>query len=58
LKDIQVDQKSKLMVDKLPFGECAYINRPPPFYGVSYQFWEVRMQIFVESIDKVFESYF
>jgi len=31
----------------------ASINRPPLFYGVNYQFWKVRMKIFVESIEKV-----
>jgi len=40
------------MVDKLPFGEGASINRPPMFCGVNYQFWKVRRKIFVESIDK------
>jgi len=40
------------MADKLPFGEGASINRPPLFCGVNYQFWKVRMKIFVESIDK------
>jgi len=40
------------MADKLPFVECASINRPPLFCGVYYQFWKVRMKIFVESIDK------
>ena len=40
------------MVDKLPFGECASINIPPLFCGVNYQFWKLRMKIFVESIDK------
>ena len=32
-------QKSVFMTDKLPFGEGAYINRPPLFCGVNYQFW-------------------
>jgi len=41
------------MADKLPFGEGASINRPPLFCGVNYQFWKVRMKIFIESIDKV-----
>ena len=40
------------MADKLPFGEGASINRPPLFCGVNYQFWKVRMKIFVKSIDK------
>jgi len=40
------------MANKLPFGEGASINRPPLFCGVNYPFWKVRMEIFVESIDK------
>ena len=40
------------MADKLHFGEGASINRPPLFCGVNYQFWKVRMKIFVESINK------
>jgi len=37
--------------NKLPFAECASINRPPMFSSVNYQFWKVRMKIFIESID-------
>jgi len=40
------------MADELPFGEGASINRSPLFCGVNYQFWKVKMKIFVESIDK------
>jgi len=40
------------MADRLPFGEGASINRPPLFCGLNYQFWNVRMKIFVESLDK------
>ena len=40
------------MVEKLPFGEGASINKPPLFCGLNYQFWKVRMKIFVESLDK------
>jgi len=40
------------MADKLPFGEGTSINRPPLLCGVNYQFWKVRMKIFLESIDK------
>jgi len=36
----------------LPFAEGASINRPPMFSGVNYQFWKVRMWIFIESIDR------
>jgi len=34
------------------FTECASINRPPLFTGENYPFWKVRMQIFLESIDR------
>jgi len=37
---------------KLPFGEGASINRPPLFSGVNYQFWKIRMKIFIESLDR------
>jgi len=40
------------MAEKLPFGEGALINIPPFFCGLNYQFWKVRMNIFVESLDK------
>jgi len=40
------------MTKKLPFGKSASINRPPLFFGLYYQFWKVRMKIFIESIDK------
>jgi len=40
------------MAKKLPFGEGASINRTPLFCGLNYQFWKVRMEIFVESIYK------
>ena len=40
------------MAGKLPFEEGASINRPPLFCGLNYQFWKVRMKIFVESLDK------
>ena len=39
------------MAEKLPFGEGTSINREPLFFGLNYQFWKVRMKIFVESID-------
>jgi len=38
--------------NKLPFAEEASIHRPPMFSGVNYQFWKVRMKIFIESIDR------
>jgi len=38
--------------NRLPFVEGASINRPPMFCGVNYQFWKVRMRIFIESIHR------
>jgi len=38
--------------NSLSFAEGASINRPPMFSGVNYQFWKIRMQIFIESIDR------
>ena len=53
LKVIQVDPKTVFkMGDRLPFGEGASINRPPLFCGLNYQFWKVRMKIFMESLEK------
>jgi len=40
------------MADKLPFGEGASINKQPLFCGVNYQFWKVRMKIFMHSTYK------
>jgi len=34
------------------FTEGASINRPPLFTGENYPFWKVRMQIFLESVDR------
>jgi len=42
----------EMVESKLPFAEGAYIHRPPMFCGLNYQFWKLRMQIFIESIDK------
>ena len=39
------------MADKMPFGEGTSINKPPLFCGVNYQFWKVRMNIFIHSIE-------
>ena len=45
------------MAHKMPFGEGASINRPPLFCEVNYQFWKVRMKIFIHSTDKgIWES--
>ena len=38
--------------NKLPFVEGASIHRPPMFSGINYQFWKIRMNIFIESIDQ------
>jgi len=38
--------------NKLPFAEGAFVHRPPMFCRVNYQFWKVRMKIFIESIDR------
>ena len=40
------------MAEKLPFGEGASINRLPLFCCLNYQFWKVRMKIFVKSFDR------
>jgi len=40
------------MAGKLSFEEGASINKPPLFCGLNYKYWEARMKIFVESIDK------
>ena len=40
------------MADRLPFGEGSSINKPALFCGLNYQFWKVRMKIFMESLDK------
>jgi len=37
---------------KLPFGGGASINRPSLFSGINYQFWKIRMKIFIESLDR------
>ena len=34
------------------FAESVSINRPPLFTGENYHFWKVRMQIFLESVDR------
>jgi len=41
------------MAEKLLFGEGASTNKPPLFYGLNYEFLKVRMNFFVESIDRV-----
>ena len=38
--------------NKLPFAKGASIHRPPMFSRVNYQYWKVRMKIFIESIDR------
>jgi len=41
-----------MVENKLLFTDGASINRPPMFYGLIYQFWKVRMIIFIESVDQ------
>jgi len=38
--------------NKLPFVEDASIHRPPMFSGINYQFWKIRIKIFIESINQ------
>jgi len=38
--------------NKLPFAGGASIHRPAMFSGANYQFWKVRMKIFIEFIDR------
>jgi len=41
-----------MVENKLQFAEGASINRSPMFYGVNYQFWKLRMRIFIALIDR------
>jgi len=38
--------------NKLSFVEGSSIHRPPMFSCINYQFCKIRMQIFIEFIDK------
>jgi len=38
--------------NKLSFSEGTFINRPPLFESVNYQFRKVKMKIVIESIDQ------
>jgi len=38
--------------NKLPFAEGASIRKSSMFSGINYQFWKIRMKIFIESIDQ------
>jgi len=38
--------------NKLLFAEGTSVNRPHMFCALNYQFWKVRMRIFMESIDR------
>jgi len=40
-----------MVAKKLPYAKGSSINRPPVFSGVNYQFWKVRMKIFINSTD-------
>jgi len=37
--------------NKLPFVEGGPIHRPTMFSGINYQFWKIRMKIFIELLD-------
>ena len=39
------------MAAKQVLGEGSSINRPPTFNGESYDFWKIRMRIFIEAQD-------
>jgi len=41
-----------MVENKLAFAEGASIHSPPMFSGINYQFWKIRMKIFIESIDQ------
>jgi len=41
-----------MVENKLHFAEGTSTHRPPMFFGVNYQFWKVRMTIFIEFIDR------
>jgi len=41
-----------MVENKLPLAEGASIRRPPMLSGINYQFWKIRMKIFIESIDQ------
>jgi len=38
--------------NKLPFTKGASTHRLLMFSGINYQFWKLRMQIFIEPINK------
>jgi len=40
------------MAEKLPFEDGASIKRSLLFCGLNYQFWKVRMKLFVESMNR------
>ena len=42
--------------NKLPFVEGGPIHRPTMFSGINYQFWKIRMKIFIEAIDQGIED--
>ena len=47
-----IKKSFEMAESKLPFVEGAAIHGLPMFCGLNYQFWKIRMQIFIESIDK------
>jgi len=38
------------MDEKLPFEEGSFINKPPLFCGLNYQFWKVRMNFLLSQL--------
>jgi len=38
--------------NKLHFAERASIHRSHMFSDINYQFWKIKMKIFIESIDQ------
>jgi len=44
----------KWLKTSFPFVEGASIHRPHIFSVISYQFWKIRMKMFIESIDQVY----
>jgi len=47
-----IKKSLEIAENKLLFTEGASIHTPLMFCGLNYQFWKIRMQIFIESTDK------
>jgi len=41
-----------MVENKLPFVEGTSIHKPPMFSDINYEFWKIRIKIFIESIDQ------